>query len=183
MHEILGYRTLAAGVDLHRCPWMEFALQKFRTQQPAQPTTRSDVFGFLDTVKDSSKPKLPHVQHWTDHQCTNWCSGFVNWCLGQAAYQGTRDALALSWLRWGERSQPRWGAIAVVTAPIHHVGFYVMQKNGHVYILGGNQRDHDHQGGVNSVNISGHFGAGCRIEYRMPVPASVNGNRSVLASA
>jgi hypothetical protein len=87
MNEILGYAVLAAGVDMKRSPWMQFALQKFRTQQPASPTAHSDVFRFLDTVKDSSNPKLAHVQHW-NHVCTSWCSGFVNWCLSQARYVG-----------------------------------------------------------------------------------------------
>lgn len=188
MHENLGFATLAAGVDLERCPWMEFALRKLRTRQPVRPNERSDVFAFLDTVKDISRPEAPHVQYWTDHRCTNWCSAFVNWCVEQAGYRGTDDALALSWLHLGERCQARWGAIAVVTAPRHHVGFCVKRgwKNdgsSFVYILGGNQGS----GQITSVNIDrfylpGRTHPGCRIEYRLPVVKLSSGNRSVLAS-
>jgi hypothetical protein len=29
-----------------------------------------------------------------------------------------------------------WGSVAVITAPVHHVGFFIMEKDGHRYILG-----------------------------------------------
>jgi len=165
MLDILGHAAVAAGVDLARCPWMEAALQKFRTQQPSRSTERSSVFEFLDTVKDRSKPRLEHVQHWTGDRCTDWCSAFVNWCLRQAHYEGTDDALALTWRQWGQPVQAHWGCIAVVTSPIHHVGFYIIKRNN-VYILGGNQKEKHHPG-LYSVNIRG-FKPHCRIEYRMP---------------
>ena len=165
MNELLGHAALLAGVDLQRSPWMEFALWKLRTQQPASPAAESDVFRFLDTVKDSSNPKLPHVQHW-DHKCTPWCSAFVNWCLKNANYPGTNDALAIRWLDWGKASHPYWGAVAVITSPVQHVGFYILEKNGHRYILGGNQGGRT--GHLSSVTIAA-FGHHCHISYRAPV--------------
>lgn len=59
---------------------------------------------------------------------TAWCSSFTNWCMEQAGYIGTDNALAESWKNWGEQlSEPRYGAITVVTRsakPEYHVGFY-----------------------------------------------------------
>lgn len=61
---------------------------------------------------------------------TPWCSSFANWCMEQAGYNGTDSASADSWLKWGQEiSEPRYGAITVVTRmanPVkYHVGFYV----------------------------------------------------------
>lgn len=59
---------------------------------------------------------------------TSWCSSFTNWCVEQTKYQGTRDALANSWLTWGEEiKEPRYGAITVVTRGVgqYHVGFFL----------------------------------------------------------
>ena len=32
---------------------------------------------------------------------TPWCSSFINWCFVRAGVQGTDNALARSWIRWG----------------------------------------------------------------------------------
>lgn len=61
---------------------------------------------------------------------TSWCSSFANWCMEQAGYIGTDNALAASWKDWGEElTEPRYGAITVVTRsadPVqYHVGFFV----------------------------------------------------------
>lgn len=61
---------------------------------------------------------------------TSWCSAFANWCMKQAGYTGSNDALAESWLKWGEElTEPRYGAVTVVTRAAnptkYHVGFYI----------------------------------------------------------
>lgn len=61
---------------------------------------------------------------------TAWCSSFTNWCMEQAGYIGTDNALAESWKDWGEElTEPRYGAITVVTRAAnptkYHVGFYI----------------------------------------------------------
>ncbi|WP_343733113.1 TIGR02594 family protein [Duganella sp.] len=62
------------------------------------------------------------------NDATAWCSSFTNWCMEQAGYIGTDNALAESWKDWGQEiSEPRYGAITVVTRstkPEYHVGFY-----------------------------------------------------------
>ena len=77
----------------------------------------------------------------------SWCSSFVNWCMEQAGYQGTKSAAAKSWLRWRggqEIDQARSGCVIIFdrgTEPWQgHVGFYVGEHGTeHVYVLGGNQ--------------------------------------------
>lgn len=91
---------------------------------------------------------------------TPWCSSFVNWVMVQSSQTNTRNALASSWLAWGQKlTEPRYGAITVIRSKSaagnaatgsstgYHVGFLVEQTDKLVRILGGNQSD--------SVKISG----------------------------
>lgn len=109
-----------------------------------------------------SEPDNPRIMHYLS-TCTNlapqqmaqdetsWCSAFVNWCLTEAGYTGTNHALARSWMTWsgGTRlDQPRYGAIMVfrrltdgVDRGLGHVGFFLKQEHGLLYVLGGNQDD------------------------------------------
>ncbi len=85
---------------------------------------------------------------------TPWCSSFVNWVMRQSGHVGTQNALAKSWLSWGEPlAQPRYGAIVVIRSKSaagnlatgsttgYHVGVLVQQTPTGVRILGGNQSD------------------------------------------
>jgi uncharacterized protein (TIGR02594 family) len=75
----------------------------------------------------------------------SWCSSFVNWCLAQAGIEGTRSALARSWVEWGEAiEKPVLGCVAVVTREgveswKGHVGFFIEATDEAVILLGGNQ--------------------------------------------
>ncbi|MBV8619498.1 MAG: TIGR02594 family protein [Curvibacter sp.] len=99
----------------------------------------------------------------------NWCSTFVHWCLGQAGVQGTRSALARSWLEWGESlSAPRPGCIAVLWRESRdnwkgHVGFLVRQTDRQVILLGGNQ-----EGTVQELA----YPLECVLDWRWPVSRS-----------
>lgn len=66
---------------------------------------------------------------------SSWCSSFVNWCVEQAGFHGTHNAMADSWTNWGEKIDvPRYGAITVVKRgeamtkkgmeAQYHVGFF-----------------------------------------------------------
>jgi uncharacterized protein (TIGR02594 family) len=76
---------------------------------------------------------------------TPWCSSFVNWVMYKAGYNGTANAMARSWLRWGQSlSRPRLGCIVVFwrgspTSSSGHVGFWLGENSGKVRVLGGNQ--------------------------------------------
>ena len=75
----------------------------------------------------------------------SWCSSFVNWCLNEAGIEGTRSALARSWLDWGNAiGEPMLGCIAVVSREgasnwKGHVGFFIEATDQTIILLGGNQ--------------------------------------------
>ena len=84
---------------------------------------------------------------------TAWCAAFVNWCLEQAGYEGTKHALARSFIDWGYVVRgERLGAIAVLrnnrnrdasTGSFggYHVGFLIRDNRYSWRILGGNQKN------------------------------------------
>jgi uncharacterized protein (TIGR02594 family) len=101
-------------------------------------------------------PGLSHPRVALYHRCTttpwyddkaSWCSSFANWVFAQVGIAGTGQALARSWLAWGEPlSEPRPGCIAVLwrESPESwkgHVGFYLRTVDDRVYLYGGNQLD------------------------------------------
>lgn len=98
----------------------------------------------------------PHIVSYhatTTFRATNdetaWCSSFVNWCLKQVNITGTNSAAAASWMRWGQSTHARGGAITVIhnlqaansslTASGNHVGFLIQETGTHYLLLGGNQ--------------------------------------------
>lgn len=85
---------------------------------------------------------------------TSWCAAFVGSVLLDAGLKGTGALNARSYLKWGkakELKDAEKGDIVVFwrnspTSWEGHVSFFHEQKDGLVYVLGGNQK--------NSVNIS-----------------------------
>jgi uncharacterized protein (TIGR02594 family) len=74
-----------------------------------------------------------------------WCSSFVNFCVEEAGFEGTKSRRARSWLEWGvDAGEFVPGCIVVLkrgTPPKGHVGFYVGRESGRVRLLGGNQSE------------------------------------------
>lgn len=98
---------------------------------------------------------------------TPWCSAFACWVMKKAGIQGTRSALARSWVNWGYGLKgPKYGAIVVVTRGNNpaqgHVGFVSKFDANTIWILGGNQKD--------SVSIVA-FKRSSVLAYRWPGPA------------
>jgi len=97
----------------------------------------------------SSNPRITEYHAGTNiagyDDKASWCSSFVNWCLAAVGIEGTKSALARSWLEWGEPLEhPVMGCIAVLwrdeaTSWKGHVGFYLRHDPESVYLLGGNQ--------------------------------------------
>ena len=90
-----------------------------------------------------------------------WCSSFVNWAVTNSGLKGTDNALARSWMTWGEPvDEPRLGDIVVIKRLArgrdrrtgsfggYHVAFYVRRRRGRLRLLGGNQ--------ANSVKFSNY---------------------------
>ena len=79
-----------------------------------------------------------------DSDETPWCSSFVNWCFKQVGIQGTRSALARSWLEWGMSiDNPTRGSVVVLRRGRNpwsgHVGFFIKEDEDRIWLLGGNQ--------------------------------------------
>lgn len=94
---------------------------------------------------------------------TPWCSAFVNWVLRQVGYSRTSNLRARSWLEWGQRTGPRYGAITVLARsadPVAgHVGFLVREAGHQLLLLGGNQ--------ANQVSVA-WFPTSRLLGYRWP---------------
>ena len=73
-----------------------------------------------------------------------WCAAFVGAVLENVGYKSTRSGLAKSYLNFGEKlNGPALGSIVVFTRKGGgHVGFVVgKDKDGNIFVLGGNQSD------------------------------------------
>lgn len=109
-----------------------------------------------------------------------WCSSFVNWVVTQAAYKGTNNALAKSWLDWGAKiTAPVQGDIVVIkkkktgsdsstgSSTGYHVAFFDSKSATHIRLLGGNQRDSVK---YSTFNLSRYEVKG----YRRPITKKIN---------
>lgn len=85
-----------------------------------------------------------------------WCSSFVNWCFVKSGIEGTDNALARSWVTWGEKVELgywRLGDVMVIkrrrkgrdrrtgSRGGYHVLFPYRISQRYIVGLGGNQRD------------------------------------------
>jgi len=117
-------------------PWMEIVKKERGTSQIEKEKHNPRIIEYHSTTTLKAK-----------NDETAWCSSFVNWVMKEAGYNGTGNALAISWLNWGQKlEKPRYGAITVVYNPKHsprssgnHVAFFVSETKTHIYLMGGNQ--------------------------------------------
>ena len=73
-----------------------------------------------------------------------WCAAFVGAVLEENGFTSSRSGLAKSYLNWGTPLKtPMLGCIVVFTRKGGgHVGFIEgFDKNGNIFVLGGNQSD------------------------------------------
>ena len=79
------------------------------------------------------------------HDDIAWCSLFMNWIALKAGYQRSNSLMARSWLGVGQEVAILSAAHVVVLwrgspeGAEGHVGLPIAQRNGLIYILGGNQ--------------------------------------------
>ena len=119
--------------------WMEYAEKEKGVQEIPGEENNLRVVEYLHATKNlgelaSAKDETP------------WCSAFVNWCVSQAGYEGTKHAAARSWLDWGVPiKEPRRGCIVVFKRfgppGSGHVGFYLGETEKEILLLGGNQQN------------------------------------------
>ena len=82
---------------------------------------------------------------WIDDDETAWCSAFVNWICFKNNLSMSGKLNARSWLTVGDRTHnPKVGDVVVFWRVSRsdwrgHVGFFISERNGVIYTLGGNQ--------------------------------------------
>ena len=85
---------------------------------------------------------------------TAWCSAFVNWVCMESGKPHSCKLNARSWLDVGEdKKEPEFGDVVVFWRESKdswkgHVAFFICERDGWIYVLGGNQN--------NEVNIKGY---------------------------
>lgn len=84
---------------------------------------------------------------WVKDDETPWCAAFMNHGLEKAGIKGSGKLNARSFLKVGKKTtKPQLGDIVVFWREKPeswkgHVGFYITERDGFVYCLGGNQQD------------------------------------------
>lgn len=78
---------------------------------------------------------------------TAWCSAFANWVAKKEGFDYSKKLNARSWLKVGKKVEtPELGDVVVLwrnskTSWQGHVGFFIRETAGFIYILGGNQNN------------------------------------------
>lgn len=86
---------------------------------------------------------------------TAWCSSFINWSMVGAGEEGTDNALARSWIRWGRPSNYELGSVVVIkrrragsdkrtgSRGGYHVGLLMWHSDSRarITLVSGNTRD------------------------------------------
>lgn len=123
--------------------WLQIAARELRQHERPGADDNPRILSYFDATDLT-----------VTHDEVAWCSAFVNWCLREAGYRGTRSALAASWLQYGQPAfEVQRGAIVVLnrrdatpdrftgSATGNHVAFLLGATVDAVECLGGNQSD------------------------------------------
>jgi uncharacterized protein (TIGR02594 family) len=131
--------------------WLQGAFKELRAGV-------KEVLGVKDNPRIEEYLKTTTIgRPGNEHDETAWCSAFVSFCIENAGLEGTKSALARSWLEFGKKiDKPVRGCIAVFERPEAgpgqgHVGFYLGGSAPHITILAGNSGAHS-----NAVTIAVH---------------------------
>jgi len=125
-------------------PWLEVALGEMGVSEcsGSEHTYRILEYHATTTLGDWGRSRDE----------TPWCSSYVNWCVSRYC-EGTDNALARSWIRWGVATEPELGCVCVIKRRArgadkrtgsrggYHVGFYLDSSRGGVVLLSGNASD------------------------------------------
>jgi len=142
-------------------PWMTKAWEFLGLKEIPGPLSEEKIEGFHATTQGGASPDN-----------VSWCSSFVNTCIILGGYTGSNSKAARSWLDWGKRTAPTYGAVTVFwrESPESwkgHVGFLVGLTVKDFAILGGNQS--------NEVRVSRYPRSrllGCRFPANYPTGES-----------
>lgn len=117
---------------------IEIAMSQYLVKEFTGSKHNPEVLKYFDEIGHA----------WVDDDETPWCAAFMNWCAMKAGLQGSGKLDAKSFLKIGDdvTSSPQCGDVVILhrgdpSGWKGHVGIYVTQKDGMVYLLGGNQGD------------------------------------------
>lgn len=119
-------------------PWLPIAFAEFGTREVPGSKHNPRIAEYLMSTDLAQKyPSLPDE--------TDWCAGFVNWCIEKAGLPSMNSALVNPWRSWGKASPlpPKRGAVITFLWDDGwaHVSFYLGDIGNYVVCLGGNQSD------------------------------------------
>ena len=124
--------------DASILPWFEEAKHLMGTKEVLGSKNNPDILDWAEDLDiQYSRDDIP------------WCGLFVAHCVGATLPQEALPANPLGarqWERFGDRTEPRVGAVMVFWRESRnggkgHVGFYVGEDKDAYQILGGNQSD------------------------------------------
>lgn len=143
-------------------PWLDKAREELGVNEFPGAANNPRVIEYLNATTNLSAAVRSKDE-------TPWCSAFVNWVMGQAGIEGTKNALARSWQGWGEHiDEPYKGCIVVFRREqgFGHVGFYLEETETHIKVLGGNQQNPET--GIFEVSEK-YYPKADFLEYRSPL--------------
>lgn len=116
--------------------WLGAAWAEFGVRETPGEADTPEILSYFREVGDTS----------AETEATPWCAAFAGAMLKRAGYAGTGSLLARSYLGWGEAlTEPRLGAVTVLSRgddpTAGHVGFYLGEAQGKLFLIGGNQGD------------------------------------------
>ena len=118
-------------------PWLSIAYAQYGTREIPGAKHNPRIVEYLMSTDLAKKyTSLPDE--------TDWCAGFVNWCIEKAGLPSTNSAVVNPWRSWGKASSPpRRGAVTTFLWDDGwaHVSFYLGDVGNYVVCLGGNQSD------------------------------------------
>lgn len=119
-------------------PWLPVAFAEFGTREVPGSKHNPRIVEYLMSTDLAQKyPSLPDE--------TDWCAGFVNWCIEKVGLPSKNSALVHPWRSWGKASPlpPKRGAVTTFLWDDGwaHVSFLLGEVGNYVVCLGGNQSD------------------------------------------
>jgi len=115
---------------------LEVALDEFGVREISGKKDNPRVIQYFDDIGFDGKALKDE---------TAWCSAFANWVALQTGACMSNKLTARSWLKVGVKTDnPQLGDVVVLWRKSRsdwrgHVGFFIRETEGFVYILGGNQ--------------------------------------------